>query len=69
MDLRRRLTDIDPDLPPPQQLAAAIEGNVRYTVRTLLESPEGQARLAEGKMKIVGAIYELQTGRVRFLDD
>ncbi|MGZ8197448.1 MAG: hypothetical protein ACXW2I_15000 [Burkholderiales bacterium] len=37
-------------------------------VRTIFESPEGQARLAEGRMKMVGAIYEIQTGRVRFLE-
>jgi len=35
----------------------------------LLETPEAQERLEEGVMKLVGAIYELQTGRVRFLDD
>jgi hypothetical protein len=33
----------------------------------IIESPEGQARVAEGWMKIVGAIYEIRTGRVRFL--
>ena len=26
------------------------------------------ARVAEGRMKIVGAMYEIETGRVRFLD-
>jgi carbonic anhydrase len=62
------LTDIDPALPPQEQLAQAVEANVRWTVRTILQTPEGRARLAEGWMKCVGAIYELQTGRVRFLD-
>ena len=62
------LEDIDPALPGDQQLAVAVESNVRLTVQTILKTPEGQARLAEGKMKCVGAIYELQTGRVRFLD-
>jgi carbonic anhydrase len=33
----------------------------------LLDTPEGQARMAEGVLKLVGAIYELKTGRVRFL--
>jgi carbonic anhydrase len=31
------------------------------------ESPEGHERLAEARMKLVGAIYEIETGRVRFL--
>jgi ribosomal protein S5 len=43
---------------------------VRATVQGLqsLKTPEGQARLAEGRMKLVGAVYEIATGRVRFLD-
>ena len=56
------------NLPPPERLARAVESNVRWTVRTILESPEGQARVAEGGVKCVGAIYEIETGRVRFLD-
>ena len=63
------LDGIDPALPPEHQLAEAVESNVRWTLRSILETPEGQARLAEGRMKCIGAIYELQTGRVRFLDD
>src|SRR5512139_2849082 len=59
------LAGLDPRLPPPVQLAQAVESNVRCTVRTILESPEGQARLAEGWMRIVGAVYELESGRVR----
>jgi carbonic anhydrase len=62
------LAGLDPHLPPPAQLAQAVERNVRWTVRTIIESPEGQARLAEGRMKIVGAVYEIETGRVRFLE-
>jgi len=33
----------------------------------LLETPEGKARMSERVAKLVGAIYELNTGRVRFL--
>jgi carbonic anhydrase len=62
------LGDVDPALPAEQRLARAVEGNVRWTVRSILESPEGRARVAEGRMKCVGAIYELATGRVRLLD-
>jgi carbonic anhydrase len=62
------LAGLDTALPPPELLAQAVESNVRWTVRTIMESPEGQARLAEGWMKIVGAIFEMRTGRVRFLE-
>jgi carbonic anhydrase len=61
------LAALDPDLSPSAQLAQAVERNVRWTVRTFNESPEGQARMAEGRVKCVGAIYEIRTGRVRFL--
>jgi carbonic anhydrase len=50
-----------------QRLAAAVEANVRWSIHQLLETPEGQARMAEGILKLVGAVYELKTGRVRFL--
>jgi carbonic anhydrase len=36
-------------------------------MRQIHESPEGKERLAEGRIKLVGAIYEIATGRVRFL--
>jgi carbonic anhydrase len=63
------LGDVDPALPPEQRLAQAVEANVRWTVRTIVETPEGRVRRAEGRMKCVGAVYELETGRVRFLGD
>ena len=62
------LAGLDPHLPLPAQLSQAVERNVRWTLRTIIESPEGQARVAEGRVKYVGAIYEIQTGRVRFLE-
>ena len=50
-----------------RELRAAVEANVRWSMHQLLETPEGKARMAEGAMKLVGAVYELETGRVRFL--
>jgi carbonic anhydrase len=50
-------------------LRVAVEANVRWTMKTLRESPEGGARLATGVIRLVGAVYELGTGRVRFLED
>jgi carbonic anhydrase len=61
------LPEFDPQLPPQVRLALAVESNVRWTVRQIVSTPEGRARLAEGRMKIVGAIYEIESGRVRFL--
>jgi len=61
------LRDVGTELPPQAQLDAAVEANVRWSMRQLLETPEGQARMKEGEIKLVGAIYELRTARVRFL--
>jgi carbonic anhydrase len=61
------LGGVDPNADPATQLTQGVEGNVRSTIARILETPEGQQRLAEGRMKIVGAIYEIATGRVRFL--
>jgi carbonic anhydrase len=47
-------------------LGAAVEANVRWSMHQVLETPEGQTGAARG-VKLVGAIYELETGRVRFL--
>ena len=59
---------IDPDLPQAEQLSLGVERNVRWTLRQIAESPEGQARLREGRIKLKGGIYDLASGRVRWLD-
>ena len=62
------LDGLDRSLSPGALLHAAVEANVRWTVRTMLETPEARMRAAEGRMKLVGAVYDLDTGAVRFLD-
>ena len=62
------LDGIDPALAPEARLRAAVEANVRWTVRQILDTPEARAREAEGVMRLVGAVAEISTGRVRFLD-
>jgi carbonic anhydrase len=62
------LEDLDPQLTPEAMLAQAVETNVRWTMRQILQTPEGQERQAERRVKLVGAIYEIETGVVRFLE-
>jgi carbonic anhydrase len=62
------LANIVPGLRGAGTLPAAVEANVRWSVRQVMETPEGKAGAARG-VKLVGAIYELETGRVRFLPD
>jgi carbonic anhydrase len=62
------LEGVDLTLSPEARLSAAVEANVRWTLRQIRDSPEAQARAAEGVMKLVGAVFEISTGRVRLLD-
>ena len=62
------LDNIDAHAEPEIQTARAVEANVRWTLRQIAESPEGRARKAEGVYMVVGAIFEIRTGRVRFLE-
>jgi carbonic anhydrase len=61
------LEGLDLTRPRPELDHAAVEANVRWSMHQLLATQEGQARLEEDRVKLVGAIYELETGRVRFL--
>ena len=54
-------------LAPDLLLSQGIEANVRWTMKQLRSSPEGKARVKEGRLILVGAIYQIKTGRVRFL--
>ncbi len=63
------LDGIDAGRPADELLAAAVEANVRWTLRQIADTPEARARRAEGVMQLVGAVAEISTGRVRFLED
>ena len=67
-DIEPALDGLDPTLPADALLDAAVEANVRWTLRQIVESPEWTSRSDDVDRKAVGAVYELATGRVRFLD-
>jgi carbonic anhydrase len=62
------LPELNPQLHPEAMLAQAVEANVRWSMHRILNSPEGRERQGDERMKLVGAIYEIETGRVRFLE-
>jgi carbonic anhydrase len=50
-------------------LTAAAEANVRYQMKVLLERSELlRTAQADGKLQMMGGIYDVDTGMVRFLD-
>jgi len=58
------LSRVDHHAPPEAQLAQAVEDNVRWTMARIVE-----ARIVGNRMKLAGAVYEIATGRVRFLTE
>jgi carbonic anhydrase len=62
------LEGVNTTLAEPELLASAVEANVRHTVKALEESQEGRKHMASGDMKLLGAIYDLDSGSVRFLE-
>jgi carbonic anhydrase len=58
----------DPAVSTESQIDAAVEANVRWSMKQLLQTPEARVRLEEGAIKLVGGVYDLATGRVQLLD-
>jgi carbonic anhydrase len=61
------LKDIDPKLPQDKQLSAAVEANVRWSMKQLAQLPEAKKALEEKVFEMAGAVYDLETGKVRLL--
>jgi carbonic anhydrase len=59
---------IDPTLGMPERVAQGVEANVRRSIQLLKDNADLKEKIAGGHLKIVGGIYELETGKVRFLD-
>ncbi|WON74337.1 carbonic anhydrase [Nitrosospira sp. Is2] len=62
------LRELDLNLDRAALMKAAVEANVRWSMRQLSTSPEGERALREKRVGLVGGVYDLATGRVRFLD-
>lgn len=58
--LNSRLSNLD-------QLAQAVEANVPWSMKQLTETPEGKQAAHERRKKLVGAVFEINSGRIRFL--
>ncbi len=62
------LKDLDPKLRGDARLNAAVEANARWSAKQIANQPEAKPLLEEKTLTLVGAIYELQTGKVQFLE-
>jgi carbonic anhydrase len=59
------IRDVSPGLSGSERVQAAVETNVRWTVEKLQTHPDYKPAMAEAT--IVGAMYNLETGKVIFL--
>jgi carbonic anhydrase len=63
------LVQVDPKLSAAEQLQAGVEANVRWSMQQVIAAREARKALRKkGNVLIVGAVYELTTGKVRWLD-
>jgi carbonic anhydrase len=51
-----------------ERVHAAVEANVRWTMRQLAQLAERKRALKRTAVALAGAVYELDTGKVRFLE-
>lgn len=63
------LMQLDRKLPREELIDAAVEANVRWSMQQLRGIPEAKRALQEKRVELVGAVYSLRSGVVRFLDE
>jgi len=68
-EVRPALNDIDPSLPKSTQIEFGVDANVRRSVQKLRVISDREALPPEDRALIVGAVYDLDTGLVRVLED
>jgi carbonic anhydrase len=61
------LKDNDAEPSPERQLRAAVQANVRWSLAQLAELPEVRKVLQDRRFEMAGAVYELESGKVRLL--
>jgi carbonic anhydrase len=52
-----------------ERIHQAVEANVRASLQQLKDAPVLKGKIAAGEFRVVGAVYELDGGRVRWLND
>jgi carbonic anhydrase len=62
------IMDIPKDLPRQQKIDKAVRRNVELAVRRLSRVPDLRRSLNAGKIKIVGAVYDMHTGKIEIIE-
>jgi carbonic anhydrase len=66
--IRPGLEHLDPALRGDERISAAVEANVRRSAALLSEVAEAKHALLQEHVRLAQAVYELNTGQVRFLN-
>ncbi len=66
--VRPALRGIDPALPLDERIRLGVEANVRHSMEQLHDIIEREADEVPAGLRVVGAVYDLETGRVRLLE-
>lgn len=53
--------------PPAELVSAAVEANVIWSMRQLIAIPEAREAMRDKSAALVGAVYDLDSGKVRFI--
>lgn len=61
------LKDIVPQDAAAAQVHVAIEANVRQSLRQLMDIEEFAPEVEQGRLRVVGAVYDMESGKVRLL--
>jgi carbonic anhydrase len=62
------LKGIDPKLSLTERVSRGVESNARWSMQQLQNAPDLKEKIAGGHLRIVGGVYELETGKVRLLN-
>jgi carbonic anhydrase len=61
------IKDINPQVAAAAQVHAAVEANVCQSLRQLMTIEEVAPEVKEGRLQVVGAVYDMESGKVRLL--
>lgn len=57
------------DLPRSERINIAVKRNVQLAVRRLARVPDLRRSISSGKIKIVGAVYDMHTGKINIFEE
>ena len=52
-----------------RQVELGVESNVRQSMKQIADHPDHRDAVRAGDVVVAGAVYQMATGRVRFLED